>query len=187
MAFITDGGGNVISFAEYTDLVQKDQRLFEANEIQIPEESGFADVTEFLEDILEKSTARILTKIKASTWWQAYLQYVGVTVNSLAGLPDVDADNIKSRQQDFTDMCVFYAFYSYILPLIADFSEEATSSEVQKIQYYRNKFNDRFEEVIRLADWYDYDGDGTVEDSEKVYSYSQNRRTRRRLNIVNVR
>ena len=84
-------------------------------------------------------------------------------------------------------MCVFYAFYSYILPLIADFSEEATSSEVQKIQYYRNKFNDRFEEVIRLAHWYDYDGDGTVEDSEKVYSYSQNRRTRRRLNIVNVR
>ena len=187
MAFITDGGGNVISFAEYTDLVQKDQRLFEANEIQIPEESGFADVTEFLEDILEKSTARILTKIKASTWWQAYLQYVGVTVNSLAGLPDVNANNIKSRQQDFTDMCVYYAFYSYILPLVADFSEEATSSEVQKIQYYRNKFNDRFEEVIRLADWYDYDGDGTVEDSEKVYSYSQNRRTRRRLNIVNVR
>lgn len=187
MAFITDGTGTVISFAEYTDLVQKDQRLFEANEIQIPAESGFADVTEFLEDILEKSTARILTKIKASTWWQAYLQYVGVTVNSLAGLPDVDANNIKSRQQDFTDMCVFYAFYSYILPLIADFSEEATSSEVQKIQYYRNKFNDRFEEVIRLADWYDYDGDGTVEDSEKVYSYSQNRRTRRRLNIVNVR
>jgi len=187
MAFIINGAGNVISFAEYTDLVQKDQRLFEANEVQIPEESGFADVTEFMEDILEKSTARILTKIKASTWWQAYLQYVGVTVNSLAGLPDVDANNIKSRQQDFTDMCVFYAFYSYILPLIADFSEEATSSEVQKIQYYRNKFNDRFEEVIRLADWYDYDGDGTVEDSEKVYSYSQNRRTRRRLNIVNVR
>lgn len=187
MAFITDGAGNVLSFAEYTDLVQKDQRLFEANEVQIPEESGFADVTEFMEDILEKSTARILTKIKASTWWQAYLQYVGVTVNSLAGLPDVNANNIKSRQQDFTDMCVFYAFYSYILPLVADFSEEATSSEVQKIQYYRNKFNDRFEEVIRLADWYDYDGDGTVEDSEKVYSYSQNRRTRRRLNIVNVR
>ena len=45
MAFITDGAGNVLSFAEYTDLVQKDQRLFEANEVQIPEESGFADVT----------------------------------------------------------------------------------------------------------------------------------------------
>jgi hypothetical protein len=168
-------------------LVQKDQRLFEANEIQIPAESGFADVTEFLEDILEKSTARILTKIKASTWWQAYVAYNNATVNSLAGLPDVDANKIKSRQQDFTDAAVFYAFCEYILPLIADFSEEAVSSEVQKIQYYRNKFEDRFEELIRLADWYDYDGDGTVEDSEKVYSYSQNRRTRRRLNIVRVR
>lgn len=187
MAFITDGSDNVISFAEFTDLVQKDQRLFEANELKIPAESGFADTTEFMEDILEKSTDRILTKIKASTWWQAYVNYVGGTFNDLHNLPDVNANNIKSRQQDFTDMCVFYAFAEYILPLLADFSEEAVSSEVQKIQYYKNKFDDRFEEVIRLADWYDYDGDGTVEDSEKVYSYSQNRRTRRRLNIVRVR
>ena len=64
MAFITDGGGNVISFAEYTDVLQKDQRLLEANEIQVPAESGFADKTEFIEDMLSKSTSRILLKIK---------------------------------------------------------------------------------------------------------------------------
>ena len=187
MAFITDGGGNVISFAEYTDVVQKDQRIFEANELKIPAESGFNDVTEFIEDILEKSTTRILIKIKASTWWQAYVNYVGGSFQNLHNLPNVNPNNIKSRKQDFTDCAVFYGMAQYILPLIADFSEEVTSSEVQKIQYYNNKFNDRFEELLALADWYDYDGDGTVEDSEKAYSYSQNRRTRRKLNIVRVR
>ena len=66
MAFITNGAGDVISFAEYTDVVQKDQRLFESNVIKIPEESGFVDVTEFIEDMLERSTQRILLKLKAS-------------------------------------------------------------------------------------------------------------------------
>jgi len=67
MAFIVDGGGDVVSFAEYTDLVQTDQRLLEENEFKIPAESGFADITEFLEDLLEKGTARILLKLKASS------------------------------------------------------------------------------------------------------------------------
>ena len=41
MAFVTDGSGNVTSYAEYTDVLQKDQRLIEANVIKVPAESGF--------------------------------------------------------------------------------------------------------------------------------------------------
>ena len=67
MAFITNADGNVISFAEYTDVVQKDQRVFEANELVIPAESGFSDTTDFVEDMLEKGTNRILLKLKASS------------------------------------------------------------------------------------------------------------------------
>ena len=69
MAFITVAG-SVTSYAEFTDLVQKDQRFLESNEIKVPEESGFTDVTDFLEDILTKSTDRINIKIKASSWWK---------------------------------------------------------------------------------------------------------------------
>ena len=97
MAFITDGGGNVVSFAEYTDVLQKDQRLLEANETNINCESGFADKTEFIEDMLKKSTNRILLKIKASTWWQAYNNYVG-TINDLNNLPNVNANFIDPGQ-----------------------------------------------------------------------------------------
>lgn len=185
MAFITVGG-NVTSYAEYTDLVQKDQRVLESNELVVPEESGFVDVTDFLEDMLTKSTDRINVKIKASSWWQGYLNYVGQTVNDLSTMPDFNPDNIKSRQQDFTDMCVYYCLYNYLLPLIADFGNPE-SNEVQKIQYYESKFNDIFRELLALADWYDADGDGVVEDSEKAWSYQTVRRSRRRSTVVKVR
>jgi hypothetical protein len=73
-----------------------------------------------------------------------------------------------------------------LLPLVADFSIEE-SSEVNKIEYYDNKFNDIFNELLALADWYDADGDGTVEDGEKAWSYQSVRRSRRRSTIVKVR
>jgi hypothetical protein len=185
MAFITVDG-SVVSYAEYTDLVQKDQRVLEANELKVPEESGFADVTEFVEDMLQKSTDRINVKIKASSWWFGYQGYVGSSVSNPALLPDFNPDRIKSRQQDFTDMCVYYCLKEYLLPLVADFSIEE-SSEVNKIEYYDNKFNDIFNELLALADWYDADGDGTVEDGEKAWSYQSVRRSRRRSTIVKVR
>jgi len=191
MAFITDGGGNVLSFAEYTDLLQKDQRLLESNIIKIPAESGFADVTDFLEDICEKSTDRILLKLKASTWWQSYNAYVGNPISNLNALPNVnpnliDPANKLNRRQQFTDLCVYYAFAQYILPLIADFGNPE-SEEVSKITYYDAKFNDLFNELIAIADWYDYDNSGTVDADEKAITYARTRRTRSRRSIVQVR
>ena len=54
MAFITVSG-NVIAFAEYSDVTDTDQRLFEANE-------GISSET-MVEDLTEKATARILQLI----------------------------------------------------------------------------------------------------------------------------
>jgi len=185
MAFITVGG-SVTSYAEFTDLVQKDQRLLESNELVVPTESGFTDTSDFVEDLLTKSTDRINIKIKASSWWQGYLRYTNTTnVSNPALVPDFNPNRIKTRKQDFTDLCVFYCMYYYLLPLIADFSSE-DSPELQKIQYYETKFNGLFNELLAMADWYDADGDGTVEDGEKAYTYATVRRTRRRSSVVKV-
>lgn len=184
MAFITVGG-SVTSYAEYTDLLQKDQRLLEANEIKVPAESGFTDVTDFIEDLLTKSTDRINLKIKASDWWRSYLAYTGTSVTQLAQTPNFNPNRIKSRKQDFTDACVFYCLYFYLLPLIADFSSE-DSPELQKIRYYEDKFNGIFKELLSMADWYDADGDGTVNSDEKAYTYTTVRRSRRKSTVVRI-
>jgi hypothetical protein len=43
-----------------------------------------------------------------------------------------------------------------------------------------------FNELIALADWYDADGDGVIEDSEKVWTAQTVRRSRRRSTVVRV-
>jgi hypothetical protein len=137
--------------------------------------------------MLTKATDRINIKFKASSWYQGYLNYTGQSVSNPALMPDFNPNYILSRQQEFTDLCVFYALYYYLLPLIADFSDEDNgSAEVQKIKYYEDKFQGLFNELIALADWYDADGDGTIENSEKVWTNQTVRRSRRRSTVVRV-
>lgn len=190
MAFITDGGGNVISFAEYTDIVQKDQRIFESNNLKIPEESGFATVQDYIEDLLEKSTNRILLKIKTSAWWSTYNNYTGQTYE-FNNLPNVnpnriDPGNTLGRQQQFTDMTVYYCIKEYIAPLFAEFGNDE-SPEVSKITYYDAKFEDIFEELLAVADWYDADGSGVIDSDEKLTTFVRTRRSRAKNTIVVVR
>tara|TARA_R110000803_G_scaffold4020_3_gene13770 strand:+ start:7095 stop:7667 length:573 start_codon:yes stop_codon:yes gene_type:complete len=190
MAFVVNGAGDVISFAEYTDVVQKDQRIFEENNLVIPAESGFLTVVDFVENTLELGTQRILLKIKASTWWQAYNNYVGNTITDLDSLPNVnptliDPGNLQGRRQQFTDLCVYYTMKEYILPLVAEFELEA--ADMNKITYYDGKFNELFQELISMSDWYDFDNSGTVDTDEKLITYAQTRRSRSRRTIVKVR
>ena len=190
MAFITNAGGNVISFAEYTDVVQADQRIFEENRIVIPEESGFLTVQDFIEDILGKSTNRILLKLKASSWWLNYNSYVNNYVSDINNLPSInpnliDPGNLQGRRTNFTQLCVYHALSESILPLVADFETE--SNDIIKIQYYEKKFMDLYNELISMADWYDYDNSGVVDADEKMTSFFQTRRTRRRNSIVRIR
>lgn len=172
MAFITVSN-NVISFAEYSDVTARDQRLFEANE-------GLTETV--IEDMLERSTTRLLYLIRDTDWWKGYyIRQSGTNVNIFTGgtisVPLPDANKIKARQDDFTDLCVSYALSEYIYPKIADFSN-ADNAEKYKIGLYNEKYRSMFEELINSGDWYDFDSSGTVTASEKMPT---------RLNIVRAR
>ena len=158
MAFMYDENNDVVSFAEPCDVTDKDQRIFDANEC----------LTEavVLND-LERATERILTKLKASSWWKK--------INSsttMSALPDVDANLIIARTQDFTDLCVYSALADYILPGIADFNNP-DNAERQKMGYYDLRAQGLFVELTTLCDWYDIDSSGSIETdetSDQVYS-----------------
>ena len=166
MAFILSGG-SVISFAEYDDVVARDQRLFEANE-------GLTDV--IVEDALVRATQRILTLIRSSGWWKSY--YMKRSPTTLAvDVPAPDANQIIARQADFTDLAVYYALAEIILPKVADFGN-ADTAERQKIGFYDEKFRSLYNELIEAGDWYDFDDDNTIETSEKSAT---------RVNLVRVR
>lgn len=187
MAFIIDQGtGSVISYSEAADIRSADQRVFEANEFDL---SGVPDspssVDDYVEDLATKATARINEKIRASSRWSQYLQFVGEGINPNS-IPEFEPELILKRKQDFTDMCAYYTLKEYILPQIADFGNPE-SSEVQKINYFENKFSDIFNELLAIMDWYDFDASGEVDDSEKRVRYRSRRRSRSISSIVRVR
>jgi len=158
MAFVVENN-TVTSFAEFQDVVDKDQRLFEANE-------GLSD--DIVDAHLVRATDRILTKIRNTNWWRDYYKDRDstITYNSVADIPAVDPDNILAKQDDFTDLCVYTALAEFILPSVADFGNE-DNAERQKMGYYTQKSDNLFEELITAGDWYDFDADGTVQSDEK--------------------
>jgi len=176
MAFIISGG-NVIAFAEYEDVTATDQRLFEANE-------GIADAA-MVEDLTEKATSRILQLIRNTAWWKSYYlveaneaqRTATQTRNGFVDAPLPNANLILKRKVDFTDLCVYFTLYEYLLPKIADFSNQ-DNAEVVKIGVYRTKFDKLFMELIEDGTWYDFDASGTVTKEEKMPT---------RLNLVRVR
>lgn len=151
---------SVISFAEYQDVLDQDQRLFEANE-------GLTD--DVIEHLLQRSTERILVLIRQTDWWRdLYLKNSANPVyTTKADVPEVDPNKIKDRQEDFTELCTMYALWYYILPKIADFSKE-DNAERAKIGFYQGKFQFLFDELINAGDWYDFDGSGVVTSDEKL-------------------
>jgi len=159
MAFIVENSITV-SFADFQDVVNRDQRLFEANE-------GLSD--DIVEQHLVRATERILSKIRSSGWWQSYYisRSQGMAFNTTADIPPLDPDRIKSRYSDFTDLCVFIAMADYILPQIADFGNE-DSAERQKMGYYTGKADSLLGELITAGDWYDFNDDNTIQSSEKA-------------------
>lgn len=158
MAFIIEND-TVTSFADFQDVVDADQRLFESNE-------GLSD--DIVEAHLVRATERILSKFRSSQWWQNY--YVNrnssMTYQTVADIPSLDPDKILARQNDFTDLCVYVALGEYILPSIADFGNQ-DNAERQKMGYYVQKADALFGELVSAGDWYDFDGSGTISSSEK--------------------
>ena len=157
MAFIVENDITV-SFADYSDVEARDQRLLESNE------SLTDDV---VEPLLIRATERILTKMRSTAWWKDYyLNKSGSSITSVADIPSLDPEKIKARQTDFIDLCVYTAFYEYVMPLVADFGAD-DSAERNKIDFYRNRADVLFEELVTAGDWYDFDNDGTIQSDEK--------------------
>jgi hypothetical protein len=110
--------------------------------------------SDVVESHLYRSTERILTLIRA-----------------------ISADKVIGRDHDFTDLCVYHAFFTYLLPSIADFGKE-DNAERAKIAFYQTKFEQLFGELITAGDWYDLNADGVVTSAEKVAGHITLKRIR---------
>jgi hypothetical protein len=176
MAFLRSGG-NVYSFCEYTDVTSRDDRLFEANEVIADD-----DLVDDLDGFGYRAMTKILLEIKDTTWWQSYFLVkdqgaTNVSTLSTIDVPAPNANKFVGRQQDWTDLAVYKVLYEYLLPKVADFSNE-DNAEYKKLGFYREKYQSLFRQLIDAGDWYDFDGSGAITNQEKMPT---------RTNIVRVR
>lgn len=158
MAFVYESN-SVVSFAEFDDVIERDQRLIDANE-------GLSD--DVIDPLLVRATERILTKIRSSAWWRNYYvrRDTSINYNTVADVPAVNPDLIRAREHDFTDLCVYTALSEFILPRVANFGQE-DNEERQKMGYYTQKADALLNELITAGDWYDFNDDSTISSTEK--------------------
>jgi len=146
-----------VSFATYEDVVNRDSRVFEANEDLTSDE---------INNYLEQASQRILTQIRNTEWWRDYQRRMAQIIDPNL-LPSVNPDYILARTQEFKDLNVYFALYEYAYPSIADFGNP-DSAEIQKIKFYKDLYNVLFDEVIGAGDWYDFSENGTIDTADKM-------------------
>ena len=147
-----------VSFATYDDLIQRDQRILEANE-------GLTQAE--IDEYLKQASQRMLTQIRNTDWWSEACNRINPALGDDARLlPVVNPSLIRAREQEFKDLNVYFALYEYIYPSVADFGNPE-SAELAKIKFYTDQYNKLFQELIQSGDWYDFDNDKTIETDEK--------------------
>ena len=166
MAFIKRGS-TVLSFATFDDVAVADLRLLAENE-------SLTD--DLVEEGLVKATARILDKLRASDWWREYFVSRNPGTKPV-DIPALNANLIVGRTQDFTDLCVAVGLAEYILPSVADFSNES-NAELQKIKFYKDRYVTLFTELLEDGDWYDYNADNAITSNERAPSIQVQKRVR---------
>jgi hypothetical protein len=165
VAFNLNQGGNFISFATYSELTTRDQRILEANE-------GLTQAE--VETYLTQASQRMLTQIRNTDWWSESSFTIDTSLTrDMRLLPSVNVYYIRAREQEFKDLNIYFALAEYIYPSVADFGNPE-SAEVAKINFFRDQYNKLFTELIQSGDWYDFDNDAAIETLEK-FPNKQNR------------
>lgn len=154
-----------ISFATYEELIQRDQRILEANETLTQAE---------IDEYLRQASQRILTKIRNTDWWRDSCFSMNPALGGdIRLLPNVDPQYILAREQEFKDLNIYFALQEYIYPSVADFGNP-DSAEIAKMKFYVDQTNNLFTELVQSGDWYDFTASGVISKDE-IFPNKQNR------------
>ena len=109
-----------------------------------------------------KTRADIL-RILRIDWWPRHrnvLDQYRTTTTS------VEMDETLLTESQFTKAAVYHVLAYYILPKLSKFTPDGDVFR-EKMEYYRARFNEEINYVLRDGVSYDFNDDGTVSDSEK--------------------
>jgi hypothetical protein len=138
--------------------------------------SSDADLIKYQPDILtygideftdEHAKARddILRRLREE-WWVRSRNVTNYDISR--SLPSLEMDNSKLTESQFTRCAVYRVLSEYALPMLTKWNAEGNEDKFQvMMMHYRKKYDEEFNAILRDGVDYDFDNDGTVEDTEK--------------------
>lgn len=126
-----------------------------------PDILGFG-ITDF-GDELQLAENDVLRQIRAE-WWEKYRHTV--RYKDITKITTVEMTSSKLTNSQWTNCVCYMALWKYIFPQLTKWREEEDSF-MRQIKWYRDRYSEEFQAILRDGVEYDEDGGGTVADSEK--------------------
>ena len=126
-----------------------------------PDILGFG-ITDF-GDELQLAENDVLRQIRAE-WWEKYRHTV--RYKDITKITTVEMTSSKLTNSQWTNCGCYMALWKYIFPQLTKWREEEDSF-MRQIKWYRDRYSEEFQAILRDGVEYDEDGGGTVADSEK--------------------
>ena len=131
-----------------------------------PDILGFG-ITTFVDQI-QFAENDVLRRIREE-WWERYRHQV--RYKDITKVTSVEMTNSKLTPSQWELSVVYLALWKYIYPQLTkwrdpDTGEGKDTFQVQ-IDFYRERYEEEFQAILRDGVEYDEDGGGTISDSEK--------------------
>ena len=135
-----------------------------------------ADLIKYQPDILtfgideftdEHAKARddILRKLR-DEWWVRSRNVTNYDISR--SLPSLEMDDSKLTESQFERCAVYRVLSEYAIPQLTKWNNEGSEDRFQvMMMHYRKRYDEEFNSILRDGVLYDFDGDGTVEQTEK--------------------
>jgi len=128
-----------------------------------PDILGFG-ITDF-GDQLQLAENDVLRQIRAE-WWERYRHQV--RYKDITKVTSVEMTDSKLTDSQWIYAVVYKTLAYYIFPQLTKWRNDTEKDSFQvQIDFYKDRYNEEFQQVLKDGVEYDEDGGGTISDSEK--------------------
>ena len=130
-----------------------------------PDILGFG-VTDF-GDQLQLAENDVLRRIREE-WWERYRHEV--RYKDITKVTSVEMTDSKLTDSQWVYAVVYLCLWKYALPILTKWKDPVGEGKDKfqiQIDFYRDRYEEEFQAIMRDGVEYDEDGGGTVSDSEK--------------------
>jgi hypothetical protein len=140
---------------------------------------ALSDIQEYQPDIAEYGVASFDTQLQHAEddvirqireeWWERYRHTV--RYRDITKVTSIEMDQTKLTPAQWTRCVVYRALSEYIYPILSKFKDpqggEGKDTFQNKMDFYRNRYAEEFQSVLRDGPEYDEDNNDTITVDEK--------------------